>query len=267
MLGRNVSIPFGFHAVYEQDVDTAFAAARRHGFEFVQFDLNVPRFQVDVLEAEHLRELSRRTGVAFSFHAPADMVSLYTDLSDVRDAILRHYVRILALAAEAGARHLTIHAGEHPRFRRADGSAEFSRLHSGHYDAVLRENLNELLDRSGGVLVCLENYKLTPGVRRVAEEIFAAGKNLRLCWDLPKSHGKPDEESFLRSHLDLVAELHLHDLGADGLSHIAVGEGIIDFASYQSLFDATDRWCTVEVRPVHRAAESRDRLVETFLDH
>lgn len=250
---------FGLHAVYQPDVVSAINAARKLSFDYVQLDMNVPQFQLHVLDADRLS--ADLSGFGLGLHAPGDTVSLYTDLPGIRAAIIEHFVRILEFAGRAGARHVVFHAGAHPSFRAADGEPRYSQKHAEYYDGVLRENLEHLLARAAGVLVCLENYRFTDGVRRVAGHLLENGRPLRLTWDIPKSYGKPGEERFLRRHVSVVAETHLHDLLPDGRSHARVGDGTIDFLPYRPLFERVDVWHTVEVRPASEAAVSRDRVL------
>ncbi len=47
----------GLHAVYERSFAEAIEVAAKYGFDYVQFDLNVPQFYVDQISGRQLRTL------------------------------------------------------------------------------------------------------------------------------------------------------------------------------------------------------------------
>ena len=69
----------GYHVVYEDNYYEAIDHASANGFEFAQFDLNIPKFFLDGLSADHLmkiRDYAKNKNVTITFHAPGDNVSL-----------------------------------------------------------------------------------------------------------------------------------------------------------------------------------------------
>ena len=114
---------FGYHDVYETSFSAALKAAAQQGFQYVQFDLNVPGLFIDEFPPRKLREIRSMASdlaVSVSLHAPGDNVGLFVDYPAVREGVLRHFRRLLDQANELGAHHMTVHPFRPPSFLRAD---------------------------------------------------------------------------------------------------------------------------------------------------
>jgi sugar phosphate isomerase/epimerase len=102
-------VRIGYHVVYDASFDDAIRYAAEHGFDYVQFGLNVPRFYLDDLndaELDRIKDAARQHKVGISFHAPGDNISLYTDYARIRQGILDHFSMILTKARRLDAHHL-----------------------------------------------------------------------------------------------------------------------------------------------------------------
>lgn len=94
---------FGYQAVYDRDFFDAIGYAAANRFDYVSFDLNVPRFYVDRMadsDLDRLRRATERAGVGLAFHAPGDNVSLFSDYPAIREGIVKHFGRIIAAAEQ-----------------------------------------------------------------------------------------------------------------------------------------------------------------------
>ena len=258
---------FGCHAVYEKDFETAIRAAAQAGFSYVQFDLNVPQFYIDVLSRHRLREidtLATDLGVQLSFHAPGDSVGFFADMPAIRKGLLEHVKIVLEKANQLHAHHLTIHPLSPPSFRRADTLKDsFVEEHSHYYRAVLKENLEHAARCAGSVIIAVENLFFSKVVEQTLSEMLKRGTDVFLALDFAKMHShelvmEPSQESFFSQHKDRIRELHLHDLNREGLSHLAPGQGGLDFKSLLGDYFNDSQWLTVEVRPMDQAAKARD---------
>ena len=256
----------GFHAVYEPGYIEAMRYAASNGFDYVQFDLNVPTYYLDELQDNDLwdlRQVSEELGVSISFHAPADSFSLYADFPGIRDAIIEHLEMIIRKAKLLKARHLTVHTQSYPSFRKTtDAFDQFERDYGSYYCRVLRENLCRLAAVAGReLLLCVENFQWTVLGMRVLEQIVADGIPVYLAWDFAKSHGKPDTQGFMWKHADRIREVHLHDCIRGGRSHLTIGDGELDFSPFKALIQREDVAATVEVRPKEKALESKEKIL------
>jgi Sugar phosphate isomerases/epimerases len=156
----------GYHAVYENNFFEAIDNASANGFEFVQFDLGIPKFYLDHLPNEDLfkiRDYAKNKGVEITFHAPGDNVSLFSDYPFIRDGILKQYKMIIQKANILEARHITVHAGGFPTFKKSGmKNDDYTSYYQDYYENILYSNLKNLLMYNQKTLICLENYNFTP---------------------------------------------------------------------------------------------------------
>jgi len=267
-------VKLGYQAVYDASFTDALRFAAKHRFDYVSFDLNVPRFYLDGLnpaQVAAIRGSAESFSVGLAFHAPGDNISLFTDYPAARRGVLEHFSTVLRVAGELGARHVTLHPGIHPAFRRArTGEDDFSLIYRDHFFSILRENLLTLLQAAPpGLLVCLENFAFTPLVQEVLVDLWEEGAPLHLTWDIAKGYDRmlnplPGMEDFMRRHMDRVREVHVHDLVRGGRSHQVIGEGDIDFIPYLPVISREDVAVTIEVRPREAALVARHNLVAIY---
>ena len=153
----------GYHAVYDKSYREALAFAGENGFDYVQFDLNVPRFYIDTLSLKHIKEItsfSREIGVGISFHAPGDNVGLFSDYPEIRKGILKHFSCILEKANDLQARHVTFHPLMYPSFKRSDtGKNDIEDEYYDYYFNIFEVNLKTLAEHARNVKICIENFQ------------------------------------------------------------------------------------------------------------
>ena len=261
----------GYHAVFDKDYHDAIAYASDSRFDYVQFDLNIPRFYLDHLSAREVRRIRTAADdrhVGLSVHAPGDNVSLFTDYPAARDGLLRQMQHILHRANDLGARHLTVHPGLVPSFRRARETGDAYRAeYAPYYRRVLSENLRWMADRSGSVVICVENFGTVDLAFEALGGLLGQGFPIHLCWDFAKSAAQNGAEDFFRQNAGHIREVHVHDLDLHGRSHQVVGEGTLDFRRYAEVIVRGDVATTIEVRPREAALESRLRLSQILAAH
>jgi sugar phosphate isomerase/epimerase len=258
----------GYHAVYENDYISAIDNAKKNGFEFVQFDLGVPKFFLDEFSDEDLikiREHAKNQNIEITFHSPGDNVSLFCDYPLIRKGILDQFKLILKKVNIIGARHITIHGGEYPRFKKSGfKSDEFT--DKAHYEKVLYEIIKELINCSENVLICLENYKFNELIMDTAKKLIKEGYALYLTLDTAKmynSNFKIDNEvfGFMETYKDFIREIHIHDFNEEFGSHQIVGTGIVDFSLFKEFLQSDNVYINFEIRPIEAAKISKDKLM------
>ncbi len=258
---------FGFHAVYEPDFGRAILAAAKHGFHYVQFDLNVPAFYIDELSPSRLHDIRRMaadSGVALSLHAPGDNIGLFTDYPQVRRGLLDHFKRVLEQTNLLDAHHLTVHPLDPPSFRRADTLEDgFRQHHHAYFKDILKQNLAELANSAGGVLLVVENCHLGITAAEALTEMIGRGAGVFLALDWAKMHHGDltidrKQQQFFSRHKERIVELHVHDVDREGRSHLRPGQGVLEFSALFEEYWRPEQWLTVEVRPVEEAARSKD---------
>jgi len=250
----------GYHVVYARDYFEGIHDAKKHMFDFAQFELGVPAYYLDGLSIGQLREIrdcAGGNGIELTFHAPGDNVSLFADYPCVRRGNLEQFRRILEKANVLNARHMTVHAGDFSAYRKTGSDTNaFAEQHARYFEDVLYENMKDVLSNAGDVLICLENYHLNGIIMRAAQRLIDEGRGLCLTLDVAKPH----DVEFYRRNQKAIREMHIHDINAYG-SHQTVGTGTVDFMPFRQ-FTGPEVWLNFEVRPVGEAAKSKKALGE-----
>jgi sugar phosphate isomerase/epimerase len=266
---------FGFHAVYESDYFSGIKAAAEHGFQYVQFDLNVSTFFLDKLSHHHLEEIRKAAdslNIRIAFHAPGESIGLFTDSPQLRRGLIDQMKLILEKANHLNAHHLTVHLLRPPEFPRADTHEdELQSRHHEYYKRILQENLSELTKASGAMLITVENFYLEQIAVETLDEMFSRGTDIFLALDWAKLHRVDctrdnEQYSFFQRHSDRIREIHIHDMDRMGKQHLVPGQGVLDFEPLMSKFYDGGQWLTVEVRPIAEAVKAKDSIQQKLKD-
>ena len=174
----------GYHAIYEDNFYRAIDHASECGFEFVQFDLGVPTFFIDNLsdtDLKEIRDYAKSKRVEITFHAPRRQCQPVLRLSaSLRDGIMKQFKMIIKKANILEARHITIHAGDYPRFKKSGTEADdyTPSLQGITTRTFLYDNLGDLILSSKKTFICLENNQFNPLVVNVAKKLIQDGFSL-----------------------------------------------------------------------------------------
>lgn len=255
----------GYHAVYSDSFFSGIDDAAENGFDFVQFELGTKRFFLNGLSGDDLkaiRSYAENKKIQITFHAPGDNVSLFCDYPLIRKGILDEFGLILEKANSLGARHVTFHLGNYSQFKKANCKTDETNL--TYYEDVLHENLKHLINLSGNVQICIENFELNSAKRKALGNLIEGKNPIFLTIDTAKLYKEneiivEDYEFFLK-HKALIREMHVHDFNGEFGSHQIVGSGNVDFNLFKQ-FLAENVYINFEVRPVKAAKESMDKFL------
>ncbi len=202
-------------------------------FDFVELSIGEHEVSPEKIDAEEVREVLEQKGLDLIVHLPFRQ-PLATTVPEFNDAALGYFDRLLEFSSKLGAEKAVIHANMRDR----DSEEELKELTSQ------VEQVKELGEEHS-IEICFENVRHidTPELMELGELLARIGASM--CFDIGHAFIAADEEEvseFLENHSDLVSHLHVHDIRERGDSHIAVGEGSIDFeavAEQLSGFDGT----------------------------
>ncbi len=259
----------GYHAVYAKDYFDGIDAAKNNGFDFVQFELGVPKFflnDVSDNELKQIRDYAKDNNIQITFHAPGDNVSLFCDYPCIRKGILDECKIILDKANILNARHITFHAGVYSQFKKSGCKADD--FYSAHYEEVFYENLKYLTDHGSNVLICMENFMFNAIIRKVTKKLITEKEPLYLTLDTAKLYSGytemiKEDFAFYSELKDYIREIHIHDANKEFGQHQIVGTGMVDFKFFRQFYNE-NVYVNFEVRPVESAKISKDNLLEIW---
>lgn len=253
----------GYHAVYSKNYFDGIDSAVKYGFDFVQFDLGVPQFFLNEksdTELTQIYDYALENEVEITFHTPGDNVSLFCDYPLIRKGILDEFKLILDKANLLNVHHVTFHTGNYPQFKMT-GCKTFD-LNLDYYAEILYDNLMYLTERSGNVLVCIENWELNTLKLNVIKRLLKE-TDLYLTLDTAKIYNGDsiNEEvyEFYVHNRERIRELHIHDRNTEYGSHQIVGTGTVDFTLFTQFINS-EVYINHEVRPVESAKISCDNF-------
>jgi sugar phosphate isomerase/epimerase len=255
----------GYQAVYDQSYKDAIDYAAQSGFDYVQFNLRVPRFYLDKMSKSQiieLRDRARDRGVGLALLAMGEDMSLYSDHSPIRKGILEYLTAVVEKAEMLEARHLTVRLADHPTFKKATASTgDFALEYGEYYGRVLHENLSQLAAATGGVMLCVAASSMSTVAKATLDRMFKEASPIYLVWDIASIYKDGAAEKYLSERVSHVRELHIYDLAKGSKSNQIVGDGAIDFYRFRHLFSYPNIATTILVRPRENAETSRKRLI------
>jgi sugar phosphate isomerase/epimerase len=241
--------------------------ARKYGLRSVELSGNIPDFfpeNMPAAERASARAYAEESRVALSIHAPED-INLMSPHESLRVAGVSRIIEFIGLCRDLGATRLTVHPGTSVHFTMPSGRVYLHDVYPDEHRSALTKSLLTLRDVAGEVFICVENVD-EPGwtaAQPVLETLLQLG-GLYLTWDIGHSFDNPEQQEFMRRHLSLVRDVHLHD--HDGRSsHKVLGTGIMDVAGYLRLLKESDVYFHLETRPADSVAQSMEALSRYIL--
>ena len=235
------------------------ALCRALGLSFVELNMNLPRFQIDVLEREleAYRRLAAQTGVFFTLHLDENL-----DFADfnplVRRAWLETAARAISIAKALEMPVVNLHMPQGVHFTLPEQKVYLFDRYTNRFTAAVREFRDLCAEAVGTapIKLCIENTDGWKTFQRAAVETLLKAPCFALTWDIGHSHAANDADApFLLAHKDRLAHFHIHD--ALGKScHLPLGSGEIDLAARLSLAEAQGCRCVVETKTPEALKES-----------
>lgn len=216
---------------------------RELGLDFVEINMNLPRYQIRRMDPARFRRVAREYGIGYTVHLDENM-----NFCDFNPAVAAAYrdtaVRTVAFARELEIPVLNLHMPSGVYFTLPEGKVYLFEK----YREAFRENLLrfrqacEMAAAGSGVRLCVENWHGYTPWQVEALDLLLESPVFGLTFDVGHNFciGGADEPVILARKERLV-HMHLHgvDRGAD---HKALGTGQLDVARYLPL--ARERDCS-----------------------
>lgn len=238
---------------------------RSLGLSFVELNMNMPWYQLDVLKASDLKAYED-SGVAFTLHLDENL-----NIWDINPLVSKAYLdtamRSIELAAHSGMKVLNMHMNHGIYFTLPDRKVWLFERYLDAYMDKTRQfiSLCERAIGSSDIKICIENTDGFTSFEREAIGCLLQSPVFRLTLDIGHSHaaGCVDEPFILQNRASL-AHIHIHD--AIGKSnHLAVGTGQIDIAEKLKLARMQNARCVLETKTVEGLKMSVSNLRAAYL--
>ena len=235
------------------------ALCRELGLAFVELNMNLPRFQIDVLEREReaYRRLAAQTGVFFTLHLDENL-----DFADfnplVRRAWLETAARAISIAKALEMPVVNLHMPQGVHFTLPEQKVYLFEAYADHFTAAVREFRDLCAEAVGTapIKLCIENTDGWKPFQRAAVDTLLQAPCFALTWDIGHSHAANEADApFLLERKNRLAHFHIHD-ACGKRCHLPLGTGEIDLAARLSLAEAQGCRCVIETKTPEALKES-----------
>lgn len=232
------------------------------GLKFVELNLNLPEYQVDVLEKDdELHRYCADAPVYFTIHLDENL-----NIADFNNAVSNAYLdtvkRTVDVAAALGIPVLNMHMNRGVHFTLPSCKVYLFEKYKEKYTQAYAtfRNVCEAAIGSSDLKICIENTDGWADFEKSTVEYLLKSKVFALTFDIGHSHSVGDkDEPFITAHKDKLRHFHIHDaLGKS--NHLTLGTGEIDLQSRLGLAEACGCRCVVETKTIDALKASADWL-------
>lgn len=227
------------HTTINQSIDLC----TELNLSFIELNMNLPYNQIQNINPEELRKMTKETNIQFTMHMPdeADPGSFY---ESVREGYVSLFSDTLDWAHEAGIKLLNMHIIEGAKMTLPDKRVYIYDQYSNQYQHSFIESIKELSHKaeSCGITIAIENSH-NFGQKYIQQVLDKAIRypNIKLTWDTGHdAKSKFTDKEYLMKNRDKIVHMHLHDaignkdhqIPFDGELNI---EELITFAKQQDI--------------------------------
>ena len=239
---------FGMPTLIETNtIEECAALCASSGLEFIEMNMNLPQYQVQTMDAAHLKAVAGEYGIGYTIHLDENM-NVADFNPDVAAAYRDSVVQTIELAKKLEIPVLNMHMIYGVYFTLPDRKVFlFEQYRDAYRDNMLRyRDACQRAIGGSGMRVCIENWHgYRPWQLSVLDEMLESPA-FGLTYDVGHNHciGGADEPHILQ-RLEKLYHMHLHDVRDGTKDHQALGTGELNIHKYLNL--ARQRDCTVVV--------------------
>lgn len=236
---------FGMPSLIETGtVEECAVLCRELGLDFVELNMNLPQYQIDTMDLEHLRSVAQRYGIYYTIHLDEN-----ANMADFNPLVAEAYretvVRTIALAKKLGIPVLNMHMPVGVYFTLPQGKVYLFGEYRQRFCrdmAIFRDACQKAIGDSG-IRICVENWHGYTDWQIEALDTLLQSPVFGLTFDVGHNLCKEglDEPVILDRGMRLH-HMHMHDV-QNGKDHQPLGTGELDVGKYLSL--AEEHHCRV----------------------
>lgn len=243
---------FGMPTLIEAaELDACAALCRQLGLEFIELNMNMPQYQLDVFDEAYAAEIAEKHGIYYTLHLDENL-----NVCDFNPYVAKAYTRTvlesIALAKRLRMPVLNMHMHSGVYFTLPERKVHLFEAYKDRYlrDMLAFRNACEEAIRDSDVKICIENCDGFKGFQQEAIELLLTSKAFALTFDVGHNHGcGGQDEAYILTYEDRLHHMHLHDaLGKK--NHLALGTGEIDIGKYLRLAQAQSCRVVLETKTI-----------------
>ncbi len=197
------------------------------GLEFIELNMNVPEYQVHMLNTLDVNALKKKYGVELTMHLPENFY--FADFNpSMRSAAFDIFAQTVEFAKETGVEVLNMHMHTGTFFTTPAEKIYLQQAYKEDYlknVAAFREHVETCLEGSS-ITLCIENAcDFHHDFIKEAVAQLLESNHIQLTWDTGhNAKGKYKDQLLIFDYEDRIKHVHLHDC-AFGSDHLPLGTG------------------------------------------
>ncbi len=253
---------FGMPTLLELDGLEANAKfCHEHGLKFVEINMNVPDYQVEVLDKDFLLELMDKYQIYFTFHM-ADNMDVANFQEEVRKVNVDLVIKTLEFAESIGSPIVNMHMQKGVYFTMPTEKIYIYQSYIDRYMSYV-ETFGNTMDQ---VLKGKETSLAVENTGDFDREFMRAGTlnlierpHIVMTYDIGHDYSFGNDREFIIEHLDKIRHMHIHDaIGED--HHLALGSGEMQLERYIGFAKNYKVRCVIEAKTIEALKVSVQEL-------
>ena len=241
-------LKFGMPTLIETaTIEECAALCRDCGLQFIEMNMNLPQYQVQAMDAAHLKKVAAQYGISYTIHLDETM-----NIADfnpyIREAHIRTTLETIELAKQLEIPVLNMHMPLGVYFTLPERKVFLL----GEYQDEYRKNAEQFRDActaavvDAGIIICIENWAGYKPWQVPVLDTMLESPAFGLTFDVGHNFciGNQDEPVIL-GRKQRLRHMHLHDVREGTRDHQALGTGDLDIE--KCLNRAREQNCTVVV--------------------
>lgn len=235
----------GMPSLIEADtLEECAALCARLGLDFVELNMNMPQYQVQTMDAVHMKAVAEEYGISYTIHLDENM-----NMADFNPLVAKAYretvVQTIGLAKKLGIPVLNMHMPVGVYFTLPERKVYLFERYRQEYLrnlALFRDECEKAIGASG-IRICVENWHGYTDWQVAGLDVLLESPVFGLTFDVGHNRCKGGmDEPVILQRQNRLHHMHIHDV-VDGKDHRPLGTGELDKEKYLSL--AQKRNCSV----------------------
>ena len=243
---------FGMPTLIEsKTIEETAALCRELGLAFIEFNMDLPDYQIDRLTSARLAQTAEKYGIYYTIHLE-DTAYPWNFNKRIAEGYTETVLQTIEVAKQLFVPVLNMHFHQGEYFTLPDRKAYLFEEYREEYLQKLTAFRDACTAAINGadIKICVENtrsFKLDFVAEGIA--ILLKSPIFALTFDTGHNAGNNFlQQPLIEHHIDRLSHMHLHDYSKTRSAHLPLGEGELDLMKYLDLSKANDCRVVLEVK-------------------